>query len=148
MPSVMRIAGARSDIWDTSFILQALHEADPKGSAQDEVALHASRWLRAAQMRADIPHGARHHRAPARGGWGFADERHPWPVSDCTAEAVEALLHRGELSKERTIEAIDFILLRQNDDGGFGSYESRRGPMVLREFNPAEIGEERGILPK
>ena len=28
---------------------------------------------------------------------------------------------------------------RQNDDGGFGSYEPRRGSMVLRHFNPAEI---------
>lgn len=132
----MRIAGARSDIWDTSFVLQLLSEA---GRGDGEVARDAARWLAAAQMRADIPHGARHHRAPARGGWGFADERHPWPVSDCTAEALEALLERDDLSHERVLEAVDFILLRQNEDGGFGSYESRRGPMVLRDFNPAEI---------
>ncbi|MCA9698606.1 MAG: squalene--hopene cyclase, partial [Myxococcales bacterium] len=30
-------------------------------------------------------------------------------------------------------------LQRQNDDGGFGSYESRRGSMMLRRFNPAEM---------
>lgn len=132
----MRIAGARSDIWDTSFVLALLADA---GKAEGETAARAARWLAAAQMRADIPHGVRHHRAPSRGGWGFADEKHPWPVSDCTAEALEALLHRDDLSLERKLEAIDFIVLRQNDDGGFGSYEARRGPMALRDYNPAEI---------
>ena len=34
---------------------------------------------------------------------------------------------------------MEFILQRQCDDGGFGSYESRRGNMVLKHFNPAEI---------
>ena len=31
------------------------------------------------------------------------------------------------------------MLRRQNEDGGFGSYEPRRGSLVLRHFNPAEI---------
>jgi lanosterol synthase len=31
------------------------------------------------------------------------------------------------------------VLRRQNEDGGFGSYEPRRGSMILRRYNPAEI---------
>ncbi|PRQ05787.1 Squalene--hopene cyclase [Enhygromyxa salina] len=140
----LRICGARSNIWDTSFALQALSE----GPELDETATlveRAGAWLSRAQIRADIPGGLAHFRSPARGGWGFADERHPWPVSDCTAEALEALLHasrRGFAPPLRTdlaLAAVEFVLLRQNDDGGFGSYEARRGSMALRRFNPAEM---------
>lgn len=141
----MRICGARSDIWDTSFLLQALAEGPALPDAR-HIAEAAAPWLPRAQLRGDIPGGAEHYREPADGGWGFADERHPWPVSDCTAEALEALLHAREhlsvgpgLPLERQRAAVRFILRRQNDDGGFGSYEPRRGSMVLRRFNPAEI---------
>lgn len=141
----MRICGARSDIWDTSFLLQALSEGPALPTAR-AIARDAANWLPRAQIHGDIPGGAEHYREPADGGWGFADERHPWPVSDCTAEALEALLsvqeHLSEgpgLPLERQRAAIRFVLRRQNEDGGFGSYEPRRGSMVLRHFNPAEI---------
>lgn len=141
----MRIAGARSDIWDTSFVLQALAEGPALPDAR-AIARAAAAWLPRAQLRGDVPGGAAHYREPADGGWGFADEAHPWPVSDCTAEALEALLHVHRdlvegtgLPLERQRAAIRFILGRQNEDGGFGSYEPRRGSMVLRHFNPAEI---------
>ncbi|MFO7566179.1 MAG: prenyltransferase/squalene oxidase repeat-containing protein [Enhygromyxa sp.] len=149
----MRICGARSDIWDTSFAIQALCEGPELGSVRGLID-RASAWLPTAQLRRDIPGGRKHYREPARGGWGFANERHPWPVSDCTAEALEALLHaehRGwaladqhegaetPLDLPRKLAAVEFILLRQNDDGGFGSYESRRGSMALKRFNPAEM---------
>jgi squalene/oxidosqualene cyclase-like protein len=143
----LRICGARSDIWDTSFALQALCEGPELDAAADLVA-RASAWLPIAQLRHDIPQGRKHYRESARGGWGFANEHHPWPVSDCTAEALEALVHaerRGwdqpgqRLDVARKIAAVEFILLRQNDDGGFGSYEARRGSMALKRFNPAEM---------
>ena len=142
----MRICGARSDIWDTSFTLQALSEGPPLPLAR-AIAQSAAHWLPRAQIHGDIPHGGEHYREPADGGWGFADEHHPWPVSDCTAEALEGLLacaahHLTEgpgLPLARQLAAVRFILRRQNDDGGFGSYEPRRGSLVLRQFNPAEI---------
>lgn len=142
-----RICGARSDIWDTSFLLQALCEG-PRGELADAIVRRAAGWLPTAQVRGDIPGGAAHYREPADGGWGFADERHPWPVSDCTAEALEALVHVDHLGlltagpglpRERRLAAVRFVIRRQNDDGGFGSYEPRRGSMALIHFNPAEI---------
>lgn len=143
----LRICGARSDIWDTSFALQALCEG-PELDAAAKLVERATTWLPTAQLLADIDGGADHYREPARGGWGFANEHHPWPVSDCTAEALEALLHaegRGwddadaNLDVRRRLWAVEFVLRRQNDDGGFGSYEARRGSMVLKRFNPAEM---------
>ena len=142
-----RFAGARSDIWDTSFLLQALSEGPATERAQS-IAKAATRWLPTAQMQANVTGGKRHFREPAYGGWGFANENHPWPVSDCTAEALEALMRTedaglsdevGQLQLGRKLAAVEFILQRQNDDGGFGSYEPRRGPMLLKHYNPAEI---------
>jgi squalene/oxidosqualene cyclase-like protein len=143
----LRIAGARSDIWDTSFLVQALSEW-PQPELARTVVRRACSWLPIAQIQEEIVGGAAHYRSPAYGGWGFANEHHPWPVSDCTAEAAEALLRAefaglsddtGRLQIGRVLAALEFILRRQNDDGGFGSYESRRGSMALRRYNPAEI---------
>ena len=143
----LRICGARSDIWDTSFVIQALCEG-PALTEGTELVSKAARWLKAAQNLQEIVGGAAHYRAPAYGGWGFADEHHPWPVSDCTAEAIEALALADQAKLTETDErmqtgpllaAVEFILARQNEDGGFGSYEARRGSMVLRRFNPAEM---------
>lgn len=143
----LRIAGARSDIWDTSFLVQALAEW-PHPELASTLARRACSWLPTAQIQEEIVGGAAHYREPAYGGWGFANEHHPWPVSDCTAEAAEALLRAeragisdetGRLQLGRVLAALDFVLRRQNDDGGFGSYEARRGSMILRRFNPAEI---------
>lgn len=138
----MRIAGARSDIWDTSFTLQLLAEVTPT-ALPTQATTRARAWLRRAQLRHDPPEAHRYHRAPSRGGWGFADARHPWPVSDCTAEALEALLvtsdHVDPFAPADVAAAVRFILSRQNPDGGFGSYEASRGGDWLHPLNPSEM---------
>jgi lanosterol synthase len=84
------------------------------------------------------------------GGWCFSDGKHRWPVSDCTAEAMAALMLAdaqphllpdsiAPISDERLAQAARFILRRQNDDGGFGSYERRRGSAILEWINPSEM---------
>ena len=40
---------------------------------------------------------------------------------------------------ERLEAAVHFILERQNADGGFGTYERRRGPRFLERLNPSEM---------
>jgi lanosterol synthase len=73
---------------------------------------------------------------------------HRWPVSDCTAEALSAILTvesagivppEARFSDKWLERAADFILARQNPDGGFGSYERRRGPRILERLNPTEM---------
>src|SRR5204862_2236705 len=84
------------------------------------------------------------------GGWCFSNGEHRWPVSDCTAEALCAVLKMHatpavapvpseRISDERIAQAAQFILLRQNADGGFGTYERRRGPAWLEKVNPSEM---------
>jgi lanosterol synthase len=43
------------------------------------------------------------------------------------------------LPRTRLAEAVAFILRRQNDDGGFGSYEPRRAGSLLELINPSEM---------
>ncbi len=70
-------------------------------------------------------------------------------MSDCTAEALCAILSAHEppsliagaerVSDEQVRSGIAFILDRQNADGGFGTYERRRGSAILERINPSEM---------
>ncbi|PYN02958.1 MAG: hypothetical protein DME02_24495 [Candidatus Rokuibacteriota bacterium] len=61
-------------------------------------------------------------------------------MSDCTAEALTALLEaRALLPPGRLAAALEFVLARQNADGGFATYERRRGGAWLERLNPSEM---------
>ncbi len=70
-------------------------------------------------------------------------------MSDCTAEALSAILIAHEvpglidakdrIPDARLRQAAAFVLDRQNDDGGFGTYERRRGGAFLEALNPSEM---------
>jgi lanosterol synthase len=94
--------------------------------------------------------GWRHAR---RGGWGFSTRSQGYPVSDCTSEALKAILElqgrpnangKGKafpeyMSFERLRWAADIILSMQNSTGGIASYENRRGSERLEYLNAAEV---------
>ncbi|MFH8291966.1 prenyltransferase/squalene oxidase repeat-containing protein [Streptomyces sp. NPDC018059] len=145
----IRYAGARSHSWDTAFAVEALL-AGNSTAPQDTGLLTAVRaacsFLTAAQLTENIPDATVTARAPAQGGWCFSEGAHRWPVSDCTAEAAAALLHAARVDprapvpdRTRLAQATRFLLHRQNGDGGFGTYEPRRGPRLLERLNPAEM---------
>jgi lanosterol synthase len=145
----IRIVGARSCGWDTAFAMRALLSAP--GTSEVVAALcRGYRWLAGAQEGGDLPPSLRSGRDSVTGGWCFSDGAHRWPVSDCTAEALSAVLavhRRAELQSgigpripaARLCQAADFILSRQNPDGGFGTYERTRGPAFLERFNSTEM---------
>jgi lanosterol synthase len=145
-----RYAGARSQTWDTAFAVQALLAAPDRSPRTADALCRAYRFLRRAQMTEEIPSPEEEGRDPARGGWCFSDGAHRWPVSDCTAEALDAVLavHRApglpwlaseRIPDEHLFAAAAFILARQNRDGGFGTYEHRRGSLLLERINPSEM---------
>jgi squalene/oxidosqualene cyclase-like protein len=144
-----RYAGARSTTWDTSFAMQAMLAGGSGPALQNAGTLRlAYRRLVDMQITSEISN-ADHARDPILGGWCFSDGVHRWPVSDCAAEAVIALLDCHDvpglipeadlLSNARLRQAGDFILSRQNRDGGFGTYERRRGHRFLETLNPSEM---------
>jgi 2,3-oxidosqualene cyclase len=143
----VRYAGARSHTWDTAFSAQALLEG-PVDTAAREALRRAYRFLASAQLTEELPDPAAVDRDPIRGGWCFSDGAHRWPVSDCTAEALIAVLRihaapevapADRIPLERLRDAVLFILARQNADGGFATYERRRGSRLLEGLNPSEM---------
>ena len=152
----LRVAGARSATWDSAFALQALAEATEGTAGEAKESIDRSlarglRWLETQQI-PEPPHGTvadyhAHDRVDPTGGFCFAGVWHGWPVSDCTAEALEAFLHapsdaRGpihQLPRRAVEKAVRFMLRAQNPDGGFGSYEARKSPFELEWMNPAEM---------
>jgi lanosterol synthase len=150
----IRYAGAQSQTWDTAFAVQAILSAPGAARLHAAPLRQAYRFLRDAQMSSAVPPGGvgsgvrGHHRDPIDGGWCFSDGQHRWPVSDCTAEALTAILQMHpnleipdseRISDDRLSAAVRFILQRQNADGGFGTYERRRGPGFLERLNPSEM---------
>ena len=147
----LRFCGAHSTAWDTAFSIRAISSAAARGpvaSSAQKAVRSAYRWLEATQMQEELPNHERERRAPIRGGWCFSDGVHRWPVSDCTAEALTAILEveatglvgpAERLERGRLTEAVNFILRRQNEDGGFGSYEARRAGGLLELINPSEM---------
>ena len=145
----VRFAGARSNAWDTAFALRAALDAPHRTRATDAAVRRAYAYLRDTQMVEDLPGRAGERRDSIAGGWCFSDGQHRWPVSDCTAEALSAILVAHEepgliadadrIPAERLRAAACFVLDRQNDDGGFGTYERRRGGALLEAINPSEM---------
>ena len=144
-----RYAGARSQTWDTAFAVHALR-ALPECSGATAAALRrAHGFLRDGQLTSELSGFHEEYRDPSLGGWCFSDGRHRWPVSDCTAEALSAVLAIHEapgvlapterMEEERLGQAVVFLLSRQNRDGGFATYERRRGGPLLERLNPSEM---------
>jgi lanosterol synthase len=140
----LRIAGARSSTWDTSFAIQALQAADPHCEVATSLA-QAQAFLVTQQIQSPLPTFTQNieskhlSRINPQGGFCFAGVWHGWPVSDCTAEALLALLDCPSLSPERSQDAVQFLLRCQNPEGGFGSYERRPIRSTLEWMNPAEM---------
>ena len=144
----LRYVGARSNTWDTGFVLQAISEVSNPENRIVTAMTKAVHFLDRAQMTQETRDYAHYWRDPALGGWCFSDGAHRWPVSDCTAEALSGLVslyeHPGfssvpRLDPERLRDGIRFILSRQNADGGFGTYERRRAGKLLELINPSEM---------
>ncbi len=138
-----RCCGARSQTWDTSFVVEAACAAGPDDSFMSGLARAAS-FLKANQASAELPDGRRFFRSGRSGGWCFSDAYHGWPVSDTTAEAVAALLSLRERNIETVTPAafeagVRFLLARRNKNGGWGSYERRRGSVALERLNASEM---------
>ncbi len=144
----LRYAGGRTRVWDTGFAVESLLANPATAQAHRDVLQRAYRFL-AEQQRLE-PLAGRDPQFPdeAIGGWCLGDAVHGWPVSDCTAESLSAILglhatpglDLGKIISDDRLElAADFILSRQNRDGGFGSYERARGPNWLNRLNPSEM---------
>ncbi|KAB0398983.1 hypothetical protein E2I00_013221, partial [Balaenoptera physalus] len=133
----MKVQGTNgSQIWDTAFAIQALLEAGAQHRPEFSSCLQkAHEYLRVSQ-----PH-------TLQGGFSFSTLDCGWIVADCTAEALKSLLLLQEkcpfvtkhVPRERLFDAVAVLLSMRNPDGGFATYETKRGGHLLELLNPSEI---------
>lgn len=146
----IRMCGARSTSWDTALALRALGEAWHTPAAGSRAALERGYlWLKQTQIKEDLGGRKAEARDSVLGGFCFSAGDERWPVSDCTAEALISMLavHGSSMAPATTERlrdedlrnAVEFILLRQGRDGGFGTYESERSRLPLSLMNPSEM---------
>ena len=133
--------------WDTSFLIQAVVEADlaedPKWTSMLVKALD---FLEDQQIRENCREQDVCYRQQRKGAWAFSTKVQGYTVSDTTSEALKAVLmlqnehnYPSLVSDERLCDAIDTLLTMQNRSGGFASYEPTRGSEYLEWLNAAEV---------
>ncbi len=134
--------------WDTALLIQAVIKA---GVAENPtwrpMLVRALEFLDDQQIRENCRKQAECYRQTRKGAWAFSTREQGYTVSDCTAEAVKAVMMLQSLpgypqliSAARIREAIDVLLTMQNPTGGFSSYEPTRGSAVLMEkLNASEV---------
>lgn len=133
--------------WDTSFLIQGCIEA---GLATDPqwkpVLIKALEFLDDQQIREDCRDQDLCYRQRRKGAWAFSTRDQGYTVSDCTSEALKAVIFLQRIpgypqlvSNDRLRDAIDTLLTMQNPSGGFASYEPTRGSEYLEYLNAAEV---------
>ncbi|KAJ3548651.1 hypothetical protein NM208_g896 [Fusarium decemcellulare] len=136
-----------SQCWDTAFLVQAVCHC---GFQTDErwrpMLLKAYQFLERQQIRDNCIAQDKCYRQPRKGAWAFSNKDQGYAVSDCIAEALRSVIlleKTAELPKlfddQRIFDAVDSILLYQNQTGGVSAFEARRGGEYLEQLNITEI---------
>lgn len=155
-----------SQCWDTSFSIQAFHEAGlldefPEVSSKVWSYLERCQILSTEVSRAtpafkfeSAENRKRYYRHISEGGWPFSTSAHGWPITDCTGEGLKGVLCLKKsatiqkalkqkeirpISDERLFKSIEVLLTYQNEDGGFATYENNRGFGWYESLNPSEV---------
>ncbi|KAM4066576.1 prenyltransferase and squalene oxidase repeat domain-containing protein [Hirsutella rhossiliensis] len=133
--------------WDTAFLIQAVFAS---GLQDDErwrpMLSRALHYLERQQIRDNCEDQEVCYRQPRKGGWPFSNRDQGYGVSDCISEALKAIILLQKsggfpemLDDQRIFDAVDTLLLYQNDNGALSSYEARRGGEYMEMLNAAEV---------
>ncbi|KAK9452479.1 terpenoid cyclases/protein prenyltransferase alpha-alpha toroid [Dipodascopsis uninucleata] len=135
--------------WDTSFTLQTMCQIGIQDIPEfNDTFKKGLLFLKNSQFTENCLPGS--FRDTRLGCWPFSTKHQGYTVSDCTSEALKAVLMVQKLpfvekliSDDKIYPAIDVLLGLQNDisfaPGSFASYERIRGTPLLENLNPAEV---------
>ncbi|XP_027879343.1 lanosterol synthase [Xiphophorus couchianus] len=145
----MKMQGTNgSQLWDTCFAVQAFLEAGAQDDPNLVGCLHdAHDFLRVTQIPENPPEYQKYYRQMNKGGFPFSTRDCGWIVADCTAEGLKSVMLLQELcpsirqpiSSQRLYDAVNVLLSLRNRDGGFATYETKRGGKLLELLNPSEV---------
>lgn len=137
-----------SQLWDTTFAIMAINETGLSNEYTD-VLLKAYHYVDISQVQEDVQDREKFYRHISKGGWPFSTNDHGWPIADCTAHGLEAVLQlhkiqgiipkEKRISDERIFDAVNIIISFENAGGGWATYENTRGPAWLEWLNPSEV---------
>uniref|UniRef100_A0A671U7C0 Terpene cyclase/mutase family member n=1 Tax=Sparus aurata TaxID=8175 RepID=A0A671U7C0_SPAAU len=107
----------------------------------------AHQFLTITQVPANPPEYQKYYRQMNKGGFPFSTRDCGWIVADCTAEGLKSVMLLQELcpsidqsvTSERLYDAVNVLLSMKNSDGGFATYETKRGGKLLELLNPSEV---------
>lgn len=133
--------------WDTSLTVQAVLSAGLGGEPEYRPMLtKALEFLEDQQIRENCREQDKCYRQRRKGAWAFSTRTQGYTVSDCTSEALKAVMmlqampeYPQLVSSDRQRDAIDTLLTMQNASGGFASYEPQRGSEYMELLNAAEV---------
>ncbi|KAI1237003.1 hypothetical protein IHE44_0014254 [Lamprotornis superbus] len=158
-----------SQLWDTAFAIQAFLEAEAQEMPEFTSCLQdAHGFLRFSQIPENPPDYQKYYRHMNKGGFPFSTRDCGWIVADCTAEGLKAVMLLQEkcpfiakpVPAERLFDAVNVLydwsstahevlppplclsgqlLSMRNSDGGFATYETKRGGHLLELLNPSEV---------
>ncbi|XP_044888607.1 lanosterol synthase-like isoform X2 [Mauremys mutica] len=137
-----------SQVWDTAFAVQAFLEA----GAQNDLAFasclrQAHEFLKITQILENPPDYQKYYRHMSKGGFPLSTRDCGWIVADCTAEGLKSVMLLQEkcpfiaehVPTGRLFDAVNVLLSMRNPDGGFATYETKRGSPLLELLNPSEV---------
>lgn len=137
-----------SQLWDTAFAVQAFLEAEAQKIPEFMSCLqNAHEFLRFTQIPENPPDYQKYYRHMNKGGFPFSTRDCGWIVADCTAEGLKSIMLLQEkcpfianpVPAERLFDAVNVLLSMKNSDGGFATYETKRGGHLLELLNPSEV---------
>lgn len=132
--------------WETAFIVQAYCSTGLVNEIGATLR-KAHEFIKSSQIRENHPDDKAYYRHRSKGSWTLSTADNGWSVSDCTAEALKALLLLSKISPdlvgdpikgENLYDAVDCILSFMNNDGTFSTYECKRTTPLLEVLNPSE----------
>lgn len=153
-PQGMTVMGTNGvQVWDVAFMCQYLIVAGMSQHPQyHDVILRGYHFLRRSQFTTECEPGS--FRDSRLGAWPFSTKSQGYTVSDCTAEAVKAIImvenddHLGsqiadKIPRENLEWAVERVLAIQNtgayQHGSFSAYEAIRSSVWLEKLSPAEV---------
>ena len=134
--------------WDTSFVIQAIHAC---GGYMDkpeykDMLVRALPFLEDQQIPENCTDQHKNYRQVRKGSWPFSKRNQGYAVSDCTAEALKAVLllqstpgYPQLINDRRIFDPVDVLLSMQSPDNGFSEYEPSRVGDWIESLNAAEV---------
>ncbi|EGW33292.1 oxidosqualene cyclase [Spathaspora passalidarum NRRL Y-27907] len=152
-PQGMTVMGTNGvQVWDVAFMVQYFFVSGLVDNPRyHDMIRKGYMFLVRSQFTEDCVEGS--FRDKRKGAWPFSTKEQGYTVSDCTAEAMKAIIMvknhsafsdiHDEITDEKLYDAVEVLLNIQNTEsyefGSFSAYEKIRSTLLLEKLNPAQV---------